>query len=97
MMVSIETIADLLEEAIEDADAEKTLLLILEMKKAVSTDPVAVKWVVDPKNLSHIQSLLVENLDISQRMMRVKDRSEHRQKRAYMFVEAMEHAVRRVL
>ena len=44
-----------------------------------------------------MHELLVEHLAVPQKVMRVKDRSEHRQRRAYMFVEAMEHGVRRVL
>lgn len=95
--ISIEVIAKLLEEAIVNKDKTRTMSLVTMMKEEVRTDPVAVKWVADPKNLSHLHDLLEENLKVPRKLMRVQGRSPNRQRRAYMFMEAMEHGVRRIL
>jgi hypothetical protein len=95
--ISIEVIAKLLEEAITNKDKTRTMTLVQMMKEEVRTDPVAVKWVVDPKNLTHLHDLLEENLGVPRKLMRVSGRSPNRQRRAYMFMDAMEHGVKRIL
>jgi hypothetical protein len=97
MTISVETIVALLENAIEDGDAERTLMLVGELKKSLATTPEAVRWVTEPNNLTALHDMLVEHLDVPQKVMRVKERSENRARRAHMFVEAMEHGIKRVL
>lgn len=95
--ISIETIATMLEQAIVNKDKVRTMSLIATMKEAVRTDPVAVKWLVDPGNISRIHELLEEHLEVPAKVMRVSGRAPNRQRRAYMFMEAIEHGVKRVL
>lgn len=95
--ISIEVIASMLEDAILNKDKSRTMALIVRLKEEVRTDPVAVKWIVDPKNLTHLHDILEEHLEVPRKVMRVSIRHPNRQRRAYMFVEAMEHGVRRIL
>lgn len=95
--ISIETVSDMLNEAIKDKDAHKTLLIVLQLKEMIRTDPVAVKWVVDPTNIKNLHDSLIENLEVPAKMMMLKGRIPHRQKRAHLFVDAIENGIRKVL
>jgi len=97
MKVSIETLMDLLEDAVHEHDRLKTLALVLELKEIIKTDPVAVKWITEPANIKHIHEMLVDNLDVPAASMLVKNRVPHRQRRALLFVEGIINGVRRVV
>lgn len=92
---SVETITEKLFEAIEAKDKQKTLLLIVQLKEAVKTDPAACKWVTEPLNLKEVHNSLIENLNVDPKAMRVKERITHRQRRALLFVQAIENGIRR--
>lgn len=97
MNISIETLISLLEKSAKDNDKVKVLALIGELKTLVKTDAVAVKWLADPTNLKYTQDLLIEHLGVGQKLLMVKGRIPHRQRRVLMFVQAMENGVKRVL
>ena len=95
--VSIGTIISLLEETIKDKNAMKTLALVLELKAKVLTDAETIKWITEPANIKNIHDLLVEHLEVPPKMMMLKTKISHKQKRANLFVQAIENGVRKVL
>lgn len=97
MNISIEVIIAKLNEAIADKDGVRTLGFILKLKDAVRTDPKAVKWIADPSNLQALHTSLTENLGVPAKAMLLKNRIDNRQKRAHLFVEAIENGVRRTI
>jgi hypothetical protein len=84
-----------LDVALAAKDGVRTLGYISILKGMAAQDPVVVKWIVTPENLVSLQAKVVESLGVEQRAMRVKERVAHRQRRAILFVTAMEIAVRR--
>jgi len=97
MKVSIETVIEALEDAIRAHDKPKTLILISELREAVRNDMAAVKWITEPANIAHLHSLLTEELGVPPKAMQLRNRISHRQRRAWMFVEALENGLRRVI
>lgn len=97
MQISIETFSTMFDEAIENKDGERTLLLVLELKELVRNDPLAIKWITEPTNINHIHEQLVEHLEVPQKAMRLRNPIPNRQRRAWLFVEALENGIRRVV
>ena len=97
MMDDIEVFENMLFESIRNKDAEKTYLLIEELKNKVKKDPEVVKWIVDPATLKKIHTELVEYLDVPLKAMLIKNRVPHRQRRAVLFVEGISNGLKRVL
>ena len=95
--VSIATVSELLEATILKKDLVKTLAIVLELKEKLRGDPVAVKWITEPSNIKNLQEMLTEHLEIPAKLMMLKNKMPNRQKRAHMFVQAMENGLRRVL
>jgi len=95
--ISIETVSEMLYEAIDNKDASRALLIVLQLKEMVRTDPVAVKWIVDPTNIKKLHDNLSEKLEVPSKMMMIRNRIPHRQKRAHLFVQAIENGIRKVL
>lgn len=95
--ISIEVLTDMLHKTIEEKDIQKTLMLVTKLKEMVRSDAEAVKWISEPANLTKLQASLVENLEIPHKLMLIKGRIPHKQRRAMLFMEAMEAAVRKVI
>lgn len=83
--------------AIKDNNAHRALAIVLQLKEQVRSDPVAVKWIVDPANIKNLHELLAEHLEVPSKMMMIRSRVPHRQKRAHLFVQAIENGIRKVL
>jgi len=95
--ISVEVLTTMLYKTIEEKDIQKTLMLVTKLKEMVKADAEAVKWISEPANLTKLQAALVEHLDVPQKLMLIKGRVPHRQRRATLFMEAMEAAVRKVI
>ena len=52
--ISVDTIVAMLHTAIENKDATRALAVVIQLKEAMRTDPVAVKWITDPSNLKKL-------------------------------------------
>lgn len=87
----------MLHRTIEEKDIQKTLMLVTTLKDMVRVDAEAVKWISEPANLNKLQSSLTDHLGVPQKLMMVKGRIPHKQRRAMLFMEAMEAAVRKVI
>lgn len=95
--INFDLLIESLYTALDDKDGVRVLGYVSILKGMAAEDPVVVKWIVTPKNLTKLQERLVESLGVTQRAMRVKERIQHRQRRAILFVTAMEHAIRRTV
>lgn len=95
--INLDMLIERIHAALDDNDGVKTLGYISILKGMAAEDPEVVKWIVAPDNLVSLQTRIVEGLGVEQRAMRVKERIPHRQRRAILFVTAMEHAIRRTL
>lgn len=95
--INLDLLIEHLYSALDNKDGVRALGYVSILKGMASEDPVVVKWIVTPENLTSLQEKIVESLGVTQRAMRVKERIEHRQRRAILFVTAMEHAIRRTL
>lgn len=95
--INLELLLTNLYAALDKKDGVRSLGYISILKGMAGEDPVVVKWIVNPGNLTALQEKIVEALEVPQRTMRVKERIQHRQRRAILFVTAMEHAIRRTL
>lgn len=95
--VSIEIISKMLNEAIVAKDKIRVLTIVKMLSETIRKDPVAVKWFVAPSNLTGIHDLLVEHMDISPKMLMIKNRESNRQRRAFLMVQAMENAIKRAI
>lgn len=95
--INFDMLIERLNSALDDKDGVRSLGYISILKGMAAEDPEVVKWIVTPDNLVSLQTRIIEGLGVEQRTMRVKERIPHRQRRAILFVTAMEHAIRRTL
>lgn len=95
--INLDILLEKLDEALVAKDSVRTLGYVSILKGLAAKDPVVVKWIVTPENLVGLQAKIVEHLGVEQRAMRVRERIPHRQRRAILFVTAMEHAIRRTI
>ena len=95
--ISVETIVSMLNKAILDKDAVRALAIVIQLKEAMRIDPIAVKWITDPANLKSFHENLNEHLGVPQKMMMIRNRIPHRQKRAHLFAMAIENGIRKVI
>ena len=95
--ISIGVLITMLHQTIVEKDIQKTLMLVTTLKEMVRNDAEAVKWISEPTNLNQLQAALTDNLGVPQKLMMVKGRIPHKQRRAMLFMEAMEAAVRKVI
>lgn len=93
--INLDILLEQMDAALAEKDGVRVLGYISILKGLAAKDPVVVKWIVTPENLVALQGKIVESLGVEQRAMRVKERIAHRQRRAILFVTAMEHAIRR--
>jgi hypothetical protein len=97
MNIDAEIIGDMIISSSKENDIKKVYMLINKLRDSVETDPVAVKWLVEPKNIKSIHDALVDGIGISSNSLMIKGPVPNRQRRAIMMVHAMERSVKKAL
>ena len=82
-------------ESIKDGDNEKTFEEMTDLLEVSLSDPYLAKWITEPANITQLHEDLTEHLGVSPRMMQLKNRIPHRQRRAVFFIKAMLNGVKR--
>lgn len=99
MMMTATEAGELLLESIKSKDALKSLAQVQQFKEGMrdataGTDYVV--WITEPVNLTRIHKALAEDLNIPPRALIIKRVAMSRTKKAVLFMQAMESAIRKV-
>jgi hypothetical protein len=99
MMATAGETGELLLETIKSKDVQKSMTQVQQfiafMKdQTVGADYVA--WISEPVNLTRVHKALADDLGVPPRAMAIKRMQMTRTRKAYMLVQAMEIAIRRV-
>ena len=95
MMINIDTLGTKLVEAIESKDKVR-INAIISMMEDCLPDPIAVKWITEPVNISNIHNKLVEHMGVHPKLLMLKTRVPNRNRRAGLFVQVLKNAMTRV-
>lgn len=79
--------------AIEGKDKEVILASLISLQEAVVIDTELAAILTQPHVISELQEMLVEQMGVNPRAMRLNARVPNRQRRAYLFAQVMINGV----
>lgn len=86
-------------ETIKSKDAQKSYMQVQQFReymKDVTVGSDYVTWISEPANLTRVHQALAEDLNVPPRALAIKRVLMSRPQRAYLLVQAMEIAIKRV-
>lgn len=89
------TTIDGLINALTSKDLQTSLDRLIELNELVRTNAETAKWLTEPQNITNLHNLIVNNFNISPRLLMLKNRTPNRGLRAVLFAKSMENAIRR--
>lgn len=85
---------DQLKEAILSKDIDQVNEKLSNLYKEIPSNDLLMQIITTPAVITELHVMMVENLGVNQRLMRLNARVAHRRKRALLFVQAMMNGVK---
>lgn len=98
MLRPVEEVVEDLLDALNDKMASDALVFIREYKEGIHLCNTYIAWIIQPVNLSKLQSAIVEHLGIPHKALMIKIKpNSSRGMRASLFVQAMEICITKAI
>ena len=79
----------ILVDSIKDGNKDITLLIMEDLLDEAATNKIITDWMVVPSNITELHNLLIENLNVNPRGLKVRTRNQPRHMRGIGFIRAM--------